>query len=160
MYYTATNVPYMYSSSGHCAHDLPALQSGFGFFLKCTLRRKSHLCITLQRMSHICIPHLVTARMISQPCNQNLFFSVHCNKNPIYVFLFWELCAWSPCPAIRIRLFLMYTAMKIPSWNQVPRMISSPAIRIFTLQQKTYLCIPLLGIAQAARRGRGTRYPA
>jgi hypothetical protein len=130
---TAMKIPFMHSSVGNCAHGL-------------------------------------------QPCNQDL---VHCDKNPIYVFLFWELRGLpgevvepgtthdlQPCnqdfyTATKIPIMYFssgnwahdlqpcsqdfYTATKIPfmysfsgncagcqgmSWNQVPRMISSPAIRI------------------------------
>ncbi len=78
-----------------------------------------------------------------QPCNQDL---VHCSKNPIYVFLLWELRGLCMISSPAIRIFLIYTATKISfmysssgncvgcqerSWNQVPRMISSPAIRNF-----------------------------
>ncbi len=106
-----------------------------------------------------------------QPFNQEFFlyffyiffFYVYCNENPIYVFLFWELRAWSPSPAIRIFTLQQKSSLCIPllgiaraarrgRGNQVPRMISSPAIRIFfsfqfTLQQHSHLCIPLLAIA-------------
>ncbi len=90
-------IPFLYSSSGNCAHDLQPCNQDLFFFFKCTLQNKFHLYI----------PVLGIARLISLPCNQDFifFFNVHCDKNPIYVFLFGELRAWSPSPAIRIWFF-------------------------------------------------------
>ncbi len=185
--YTATTIPLIYSSSGNCMHDLPALPSGFGFLMYTATK----------------IPFMYSS---SGNCAHDLsalqsgfvfFFNVHCNENPIYVSLSWKLRAWHPSPAIRICFFSLRwlpgevmepgTAHDLQPCNQdfffsffffyctvncnenpiyvflfreLPAWSPNPAIRIFTLQRKSHLSIPLLGIARAARRGRGTRYRA
>jgi hypothetical protein len=138
------------------------------------------------------IPLLGIARMmISQPCNQDsaFFFIVHCNKNPIYVFLFWELHGlpgevvepgtahdlqpcnqdffyvhWNENP---IYVFLFWELHGLPGEVMEPGTVhdlqpcnQDSVFFLSTLQQKSHLFIPLLGIARAARRGRGTRYRA
>ncbi len=136
--YTATKIPFMYSSSGPCV----GCQERSRNQVPCMISSPAIRIFTLQQKSNLCINLLEIASMISQPCNQDCLMYT-ATKTPF-------MCSSSGnCAGCQER-----------SWNQVPRMISSPAIRIRTLQQKSHLCIPLLGIAWAARRGRGTRYRA
>jgi hypothetical protein len=79
--YTATKIPFMYSSSGNFALDLQPCNH-YLFFMYTAMK----------------IPFMYSSPENSahdlQPCNKDsAFFSVHCNKNPIYLFLIWELCA-------------------------------------------------------------------
>ncbi len=130
----------MNSSSGNCtlpgevvepgtAHDLqPCNQDSYTATKFPFMYSSSGNCTGCQERSWNQVP-----RMISSPAIR-ILLNVHCNKNPIYVFLFWDLRALSPSPVIRI-FFNVHC-------NENP-------IYVFPFWE-----------LHAARRGRGTRYRA